>query len=162
MPQQECLEGWLGWNCGPRCFLVTSPGWWPQISYVIAQSSESQSSREGGRSPKAFLTQAAKSPSVTSNIIYWLKQSPTCPDSRGKAVEHTSRGEGFQRICAHVLELPQCSPLTSSCLLGEKHSHHYLARRPTECAGTSSLVFEDKENHMFWGQQREQLFKVTW
>lgn len=104
------------------------------------------------RSPKAFLSQAGKSPSVTSIIIYWLKQSPTCPDSKGEAVKLTSRREGLQKICGHILELPQCSPLLSSCLHGEKHSHRDLARRPTECAGSSCLVFEDKGNHMFWGQ----------
>lgn len=157
MPQQECLEGWLGWNWGPRCFHMTSPAWWPQISYVMAQTSASQSSKEGGRGPNAFLTQPGKSHSVTSIIISYLKQSPTSLDSRGEEVEHNSRGEGFQRICGHLLKHPCLVP---ACV--GKGTLIIALQEGLLSAQAPSWVLEDKGNHMVWGQQREHLLKVTW
>lgn len=50
------------WKAGPnvltcdlglKCSHMTSPAWWPEISFVITQDSKGKNSREGG-CPKAF------------------------------------------------------------------------------------------------------------
>lgn len=59
VPQQERLGGWVQLRQWPRVLThdlssMVAPAWWPQISSVLTQSSKSKSSREEGRSPKAF------------------------------------------------------------------------------------------------------------
>lgn len=107
--------------------------------------------------PNAFLTQPGKSHSVTSIIISYLKQSPTSLDSRGEEVEHNSRGEGFQRICGHLLKHPCLVP---ACV--GKGTLIIALQEGLLSAQAPSWVLEDKGNHMVWGQQREHLLKVTW
>lgn len=94
--------------------------WQPQVSrssYVMTQGSQRvfQMTRWNCM---AFYELVLESHTIMCTIIYWLKLSLACPDSRTSDIDPTAWWNKCQRLCEHVLKLPQTWRVT---LRGHPH-----------------------------------------
>lgn len=100
----------LSWGCRPDAYMrPLQPGSLGVIRILTRWFRAQSTSVPVNQEEIAWLsvTWPQRSPSVTSSVLYWSKQSQADPDSRGGDTDPTPLWEEYPKNCSHFVKLSQ-------------------------------------------------------